>query len=117
MARTRLITLASIAILRIWPGRDDFAEPGETRWTPRPGPGEKDADTVIAVNSVGLNSEPLAVRSPQDEPPPPTRPAQAIPEPRNYRFDGNDFRARCSRNYLSRSISMEGAAQRQGRPR
>jgi len=69
-------------------------------------PGRKHAYAVIAVNSVGLRSEP-APESPQKEPPSQTQPGHTSPPPRNYRFDGTVSRE-VLENYLSRSISMEG---------
>jgi hypothetical protein len=70
--------------------------------------GEQHTYAVIAVNSVGLKSEPSAVSSSDQKIPlPQTRPVQATSQPRDYRFDGTISR-KVLENYLSRSISVEG---------
>src|SRR5262249_16973253 len=60
-------------------------------------PGAKHVYAVVAVNGVGLTSEPAAASTP----------AARADSPRDYRFDGTMSRA-VLENYLSRAISMEG---------
>ena len=59
--------------------------------------GAKHAYAVVAVNGVGLTSEPAAASTP----------AARADSPRDYRFDGTMSRA-VLENYLSRAITMEG---------
>lgn len=70
-------------------------------------PGDKHAYAVIAVNSVGLKSEPVGTSSAQLEPPSQTQPAKATSQSHDYHFDRTISR-QVLENYLSRSITMEG---------
>jgi len=67
-------------------------------------PGEKHTYAVVSVNSVGLKSAPSAEASQLKEPSPPTQPAMANSQVRDYRFDGSISR-QVLENYLDRSIS------------